>query len=380
VGQLTQPDLWQEAERRRLVRLCAAVSGDRDAAEDLAQETLLEAWRNAHKLRDPAGADRWLAAIARNVCRRWARRRGREAEVLGTPDVEGSPAEGLDVEAALERAELVELLDQALGRLPRETRDVLIDRYVHERSHGEIGARLGISEDAASMRLARGKAVLRRVLESELRSEASAYGLVRASGGEWRETRVWCACCGRRKLLLARDSQAGAVSFRCGGCDRDPGALSAEFRLDNPFFAGLVGHLVRPSAILARASAWSRRYFAGGVGAEVGCTRCGRPGRLGRGVRRTESGWVDRHVLYAACDACGEQVSASLEGFAAALPEVGSFRRDRPRARALPRREVSFAGVPAIVVRYEDLFGSSGVDVVFARETLRVLDARGPTS
>ena len=37
--------LWRESERRRLVRLCATISGDRDAAEDLAQETLLEAWR-----------------------------------------------------------------------------------------------------------------------------------------------------------------------------------------------------------------------------------------------------------------------------------------------------------------------------------------------
>jgi RNA polymerase sigma-70 factor (ECF subfamily) len=73
--------VWLESERRRLVRLCAAMSGDREAAEDLAQETLLEAWRNRHKLRDPAGAERWLSAIARNVCLRWARRRGREASV-----------------------------------------------------------------------------------------------------------------------------------------------------------------------------------------------------------------------------------------------------------------------------------------------------------
>src|SRR5206468_787278 len=71
----------REPQRRRLVRLCAVVSGDYEAAEDLAQETLLEAWRNAHKLHDPAGADPWLAAIARNVCRRWARRRGRERSV-----------------------------------------------------------------------------------------------------------------------------------------------------------------------------------------------------------------------------------------------------------------------------------------------------------
>src|SRR3954453_20736491 len=87
-------DLWSDRRRARLMRLCARLAGDRDAAEDLAQETLLEAWRNVHKLHDPAGADAWLAAIARNVCRRWARRCGRdaalaeavEADAATTPD------------------------------------------------------------------------------------------------------------------------------------------------------------------------------------------------------------------------------------------------------------------------------------------------------
>jgi len=62
-----QAVLRQASEHRRLIGLCASISDDRAAAEDLAQETLLEAWRNLHKLRDAAGADRWLTAIARNA-------------------------------------------------------------------------------------------------------------------------------------------------------------------------------------------------------------------------------------------------------------------------------------------------------------------------
>ena len=65
-------------DRARLVRLCAYLAGDADVAEDLAQETLLEAWRHADKLHDVTGRARWLAAIARNVCLRWGRRRGRD--------------------------------------------------------------------------------------------------------------------------------------------------------------------------------------------------------------------------------------------------------------------------------------------------------------
>ena len=42
-------------ERMRLVRLCARLSGNPDAAEDLAHETLAEAWRHAHKFRGQEG-------------------------------------------------------------------------------------------------------------------------------------------------------------------------------------------------------------------------------------------------------------------------------------------------------------------------------------
>src|SRR5215472_8357154 len=65
------------AERTRLIGLCARLSGDATVAEDLAQETLAEAWRLLAKLRQPEGLASWLNAIARNICLRWARERGR---------------------------------------------------------------------------------------------------------------------------------------------------------------------------------------------------------------------------------------------------------------------------------------------------------------
>jgi hypothetical protein len=66
-----------------------------------------------------------------------------------------------------------------------------------------------------------------------------------------------------------------------------------------------------------------------------------------------------------------------VEGLALARSEVRRFRRDHPRTRVLPRRELDFGGAAAFAVRVEDVAGSSGVDVVFARETLRVLAATG---
>src|SRR5260370_8914048 len=69
---------WLEAllsERARLVQLCARLTGKMDAAEDLAQEALLEAWRNLHTLRNQEHFSQWLSRIARNICFRWARAR-----------------------------------------------------------------------------------------------------------------------------------------------------------------------------------------------------------------------------------------------------------------------------------------------------------------
>lgn len=60
-------------ERPRLVRLCASLTDDPASAEDLAQETLIQAWRIWSRLNDPAALSPWLAAIARNVCLRWRR-------------------------------------------------------------------------------------------------------------------------------------------------------------------------------------------------------------------------------------------------------------------------------------------------------------------
>src|SRR5689334_990502 len=73
------------AERARLVRLCALLTGDRETAEDLAQETLYEAWRHEANLRDPERRAQWLSGIARNVCRRWLRKKARESTRFAPP-------------------------------------------------------------------------------------------------------------------------------------------------------------------------------------------------------------------------------------------------------------------------------------------------------
>jgi RNA polymerase sigma factor (sigma-70 family) len=334
---------WLDSERRRLVRLCASITGDHAVAEDLAQETLLEAWRHRERLREPSGADRWLSAIARNVCHRWARRRGRDSVVVGDLDAE-MPDRADDDPGG---DSLDEQLERALAHLPPPTRDMVVRHYVEGSPHAEIAARHGISEEAVSMRICRGRALLRTLLDAQ-------------PGDAWGDTRVWCSGCGARRLQMRRD--ANAVLFRCTECS----PASASYDLRNPSFARVVGDLVRPAAILNRAAAWSSEYFSLGAG-EADCTRCGRQIR----VRHHDEG--RRRGLHGLCHACGEQVWSSVLGLAHSRPEARAFRAEHVRVRTLPARDLGYRGQEATLVRLEAMRGSAALDVLFARDTLRVL-------
>jgi RNA polymerase sigma-70 factor (ECF subfamily) len=367
--------LWSGRQRARLVRLCTAIVRDPVAAEDLAQETLLEAWRHQDRLTDLSGADAWVSAIARNVCRRWLHAQGRRA--LPTAD----PASHLpdasvarDLDAVLEREELVELLDRALAMLPAPTREALVAHYVEERSHAEIAEQIGSSTDAVSMRVSRGRTRLRYLLETRFADDAVAEGWVRRDEAGWRPTRLRCLDCGRTTVWMRHD--ATEVAFRCRGCD--PAGLSTRVPLDVPSFSSLVGSLRRPSAIFSRISQWSRDYWGststtGGQSNHARCVRCG--ARVtARTYTREELGcWAGRHGWYAVCDVCGESVSGSIAGLAVAQPEVQAVRRREPALRMLPVRDVVRDDQPAKVVSFSGAGDREVASVVFLRDSLRLV-------
>jgi RNA polymerase sigma-70 factor (ECF subfamily) len=369
-----------QRERPRLVRLCAHLSCDPTAADDLAQETLVEAWRNAHKLTDPAGHTAWLSAIARNVCRRWARRQGRELARSAPPPagrdavdeplaLDDLPAAGPDVEVELERSELVTLLDRALAALPPETRLALIERFVAESPLSEIAARLGLSQGAAAVRLHRGKLALRRVLTTTLHAEAVAHGLVDpASEAAWTETRLWCPDCGRHRLIGRMNSTEGDLSLRCPGCLRQTGIEFQESQGLRREMGGAKGFKTAYNRLAVWADSFYRPGLARGTAA---CTRCGaavQPRVLG--PREREGG----HYVDASCAICAGANTQSLRGTVLCLAAGRAFWRQHPRIFALPERALEAHGLPALATGFQSLTTAHRLDVVVARDTFRVLD------
>lgn len=372
---------WEPAfvrERPQLVRLCAALTGASEVAEDLAQETLVEAWRNVHKLHDPHGLRPWLVAIARNVCLRWRRKAAQEAgQCAGSFDRDATPEllDDLDLERDLERDELADLLDRALALLPPETRAVLLARYVQESSQAEVAARLGLSEGAVAMRLQRGKLALRRVLATDLRGEAAAYGLVDMEGEVWQATRIWCPICGQVRLMGRFDHDVGEFTLRCAHCvpsyRQEPNCNMA-YATAPQIFAGVRGF--KPA--LSRLMAHGHDHFKSAVEQRrVSCLVCGQQTTLFTNQIEypVPPSPVGRRGVWTRCTVCGATADCCLSGIALWSPQGRQFWAQHTRIRLLAERDVSVSGQPAIQISFQSLTSHGQLDVLLARETSRVL-------
>jgi hypothetical protein len=138
--------------------------------------------------------------------------------------------------------------------------------------------------------------------------------------------------------------------------------------------------LVRPTAILRRADAWSHDYYTAGIEAgRVACTACGTSLPLQVYERDDLPNGRHRRGLYAECPDCALQVSTSVSALALALPQARDFRRAHPRLRATPPREVEAEGGRAVVVGYQAVGGGTRLDALFDADSLRLLEVHGPS-
>jgi RNA polymerase sigma-70 factor (ECF subfamily) len=359
------------AERARLVRLCAALTGDAEAAEDLAQEALVEAWRHRDRLLDRDGLSAWLSAIARNVCLRWSRQRGRDASRINRRA--GQDAESLvhaipdvaDLQLEMEREELAELLGRAMDLLPPETRQTLIQCYIEDRSHAEVAARLGLTEGAVGMRLLRGKLALRRALDGELREQAASYGLT-ALGPSWEQTRIWCPGCGRSRLLSRIDAPSEVFRSRCSVCRSDFMDRSAGYLRE------VRGHRRTLLRSMRQAHVYYREALEAGW-APCACCGARTPLQLGLPAGVSERMGQMRGV-HLECSRCSAVSLQPESGLVLTLPEVERFWRDEKRIRTLPPTDIQAQGRPATLSRFQSLQGPASLDVVSFQETFEVVD------
>lgn len=178
-----------------LLRYLTRRLGDRDAAEELAQETFVRAMRHGPVQRERA----WLFAVASNLARDEARRSARTRHRLtllrSELDAEGGEAREAEVfrleaqaEATADRVREQALARQAVDALAERDRLALLMREEGLDYH-EIAAALGLSVGSVGTTLSRARRRLMDVYESLQRERARATdiagteGAVTARGG-----------------------------------------------------------------------------------------------------------------------------------------------------------------------------------------------------
>lgn len=147
-------------------------------AEDVAQEAFLKAFRNLKSFRGNAKFSTWLISITLNEARgRLRRQRTLRMESLDdTPDQGGhvSPALLRDwreiPSEALERKEVRQMLQDAIGTLSPIYREVLLLRDVEDLSIEETSAALMVSTSTVKVRLHRARMMLQKLLAPQLKS------------------------------------------------------------------------------------------------------------------------------------------------------------------------------------------------------------------
>lgn len=152
----------------RMLALAHRMLNDPAEAEDVAQETLLKAWRQAPRWKPgKARFDTWLHRVALNLCYDRLRRR-REILTDAVPD---RPDPGPLPDHGLQAAELGARVDAALAKLPERQREAIVLCHYQELGNIEAAALMEISVEALESLLSRGRRALRASLAETARDE-----------------------------------------------------------------------------------------------------------------------------------------------------------------------------------------------------------------
>lgn len=162
-------------------RVCWHYTGQRETAEDCAQEAMLRIWRNLSSYRGECALESWVYRIAANCCMDWLRKKKRDRSVSIEPMTEQGfdPADASPgtEEQAVTRDER-QRLREAIAQLPEDQREALILTQLEKIPYEEAARSLGVSEGTIKSRVNRAKARLKEILTA---GELSPPGNVQQS-------------------------------------------------------------------------------------------------------------------------------------------------------------------------------------------------------
>jgi len=149
-------------EQRRLVGLAYSVSGSRLAAEDLAQDALIAAYRDWDRIQLLQNPEAWVRRILLN--RAVSRHRRKASEIKALTRWAGR----CELVRFPEMSEDADRVWDEVRRLPKRQLQTVALRYVDDLTLDEIGQVLGCSKDTVNTHLRRARATLAHRLSLEV--------------------------------------------------------------------------------------------------------------------------------------------------------------------------------------------------------------------
>lgn len=145
----------------RMLALAGRMLGDTSEAEDVAQEAMIRAWRQAPTWTPGAARfDTWLHRVTLNLCYDRLRRR-REIPTETPPE---QSDEGPAPDRGLEAADVGRRVAAAMAVLPDRQREAVALCHYQEMTNIEAAAVMGVSVEALESLLSRGRRALRVAL------------------------------------------------------------------------------------------------------------------------------------------------------------------------------------------------------------------------
>ena len=168
-SQLGDKSAFEELVKRHqelVFSLSFKLTGNRELANDVAQEAFIRAWKAIGKFRGDSTFGTWIYRITVNTA--WTlRKKAKKHYSLNIEDTQEPIVvdEKKDPELVAINSDLSLVLRKALNQIPLEQRIIVELKNIEGRSHKEIADYLDISVTAAKVRLHRAHQKLRNILE-----------------------------------------------------------------------------------------------------------------------------------------------------------------------------------------------------------------------
>ena len=162
-------DRFVEHFRTKIFHYSWLMCGQEEDAEEVAQETLFNAFEHISSLREPEKVRSWVFRIAKNACLMQRRKSifapARELSLDDLPPASDVVDAGEPPDERLLNAELRAVLNRVIVELPQSYRAVVLLRDLEQLSTEETAHVLDLSVDVVKTRLHRGRAAMRQKLD-----------------------------------------------------------------------------------------------------------------------------------------------------------------------------------------------------------------------